>query len=109
MSLNKKKCAFGNYIPHKVPKFSNGFREKMHYNKWIKCYQDNLIDMFCIFYKSISNRYEHSDLKFDNTIFYSNDYHDNIFDEKIFDDEIFKKFCFMIYESSSKHINNLKI
>ena len=109
MSLNKKKCVFNNYIPHKVPKFMSKLSEKNHYNVWFECYKNNLIEMYSIFYKNISKRYEQSELKFDNTIFYSNKYHDNIFDDKIFEDVIFKRFCMMIYNSSSKHIDDLKI
>lgn len=108
MNSKKKICAFNNYIPHPTPKFATKRHREMHYDDWYDYYIDNLVDMYLIFYKSISNRYGHSDLKFDNTIFSSNKYHDNIVDDKIFEDAIFKKFCMMIYNSSSKYIDNLK-
>ena len=108
MTLTSKKCVINNYIPHETPKFGGSqYKKKMHYNKWLVHYKDNLIEMFYIFYRNISNRYEEN--KFDNTLFYSDKYHDLIYDNKIFINLTFVNFCKMIYNSSSKYIEDLKI
>lgn len=106
MTLNKRICVINNYIPHKIPAFNSNYKRKMHYEKWLVHYKENLIEMYYIFYKNISNRYQDND--FDHTLFFSDDYHDILYEEKIFINPIFIQFCRMIYYSSSKYIDNLK-
>lgn len=103
---NKRLCVIDNYIPHKTPKFASDYKRKIHYNKWLMHYKDELIEMYYIFYKNISNRYEEN--KFDHSLFSSNEYHNTIYDDKIFINPIFIQFCRMIYSSSSKYIDDLK-
>ena len=69
-----------NYIPHKTP-------NRPDFNKWFNEYKYNLACLYGIFKETIEERYASSEY---------NDWNS---------EELFLKFCRLIYNKSSKHIN----
>ena len=72
-----KKSSISNYIPHKTPKYIN-------YNLWYKNYYPHLVNLYSITIQILNSRYENT--------------------KELLKEESFKKFCILIFNSSSKYI-----